>query len=90
MIVRTSLLAMALTTAGCASLANALILFPTQNPLHTDATRLMIPTRQPILAGNPLEAYYEEFGPEGEVELYILALTGNAGRAERMLPTPQS
>ena len=78
----------ALLLGGCSSLANQLLMFPSFQPILTAGARIEIEGRTPPVSGARLELFYEEFGPGGsgdpdvEPEVYILALTGNAGRAE--------
>ncbi len=63
--------------AGC-------LLYPSHHPIRTDAERFTLAGVDGPVAGRELELFYRELGPDGPVELYVLALTGNAGRAERM------
>ena len=70
---------------GCKGFTNAMLLHPTSRPIRTDATRMEFTGRCDVLAGQKVEAFYKEYGTGGaEPELYVLALTGNAGRAESM------
>jgi len=72
-------------TLGCKSFTNAMLLHPTSRPIRTDATRLEFTGQSDPIAGQTVEAFYKEYGAgAAEPELYVLALTGNAGRAESM------
>ena len=68
---------------GCSGLANRLVLFPSQQRISTLASQDTFVGRSGPVDGKTLEAYYEEYGPHiGEPDVLVLALTGNAGRAE--------
>lgn len=69
---------------GCSWLANRLILFPSRHPVSTTATRETV-RASGELDGQEIELFYQEFGDAGgSPDLYLLSLTGNAGRAEFM------
>jgi pimeloyl-ACP methyl ester carboxylesterase len=71
-----------LLPAGC---SNRLFLHPTRDPIETSAERVRIEGTRFPLRHRHIEAFYEEMGVEprsGEPDLYVLAFTGNGGRAE--------
>lgn len=78
-----AVLIMAVFASGCSALANRLILFPSNGAIGTDAARGEFTGRSGPIAGATIETYYQEYGPLKDVpDAYVLALTGNAGRAE--------
>lgn len=81
---RSSLLcSLLLLAAGC---SNRLFLHPTHDPIETSAERVRIEGSRFPLRGRHVEAFYQELGPaDGRPELYVLAFTGNGGRAEHEL-----
>ena len=75
--------ALASCLGGC---SNRLFLHPSHDPIETGATRVYIPGTRFPLRRRTVEAFYQEHGTEGaRPRLYVLAFTGNAGRAEREL-----
>ena len=70
---------------GCKSFTNSVLLHPTSRAIRTDATRMEFTGKSDAIAGQRVEAFYKEYGVgDAEPELFVLALTGNAGRAESM------
>ena len=72
---------------GCTAPAcnNRLFLHPSSDPLPTSAERVEIETTHRRLDGRPIEGFYREYGVEERPGVFVLAFTGNAGRAERLL-----
>lgn len=70
-----------ISTLGCRSIANRLLLFPSRDPVYQAWKRRVIESES-----GELELFEAEFGAMGPVEFSILSLTGNGGRAERTLP----
>ncbi|MEM7152393.1 MAG: alpha/beta hydrolase [Myxococcota bacterium] len=65
---------------------NRLFLHPSHDPVATAAERVEIGTMHRRLEGRPLEAFYREYGTQGRPPgVFVLAFTGNAGRAERLV-----
>ncbi len=70
---------------GCSTFTNRMLLHPSSHFVPTDAAREEFPARSGEFAGIQLETFYAEYGAgDSEPELFVLALTGNAGRAESM------
>lgn len=79
------LVASLLLSVGC---SNRLFLHPSRDPIETTAERVRIEGTRFPLRHRPIEAFYRELGhgpPTDEPNLYVLAFTGNGGRAEHEL-----
>ncbi|MEM7164030.1 MAG: hypothetical protein AAF581_01125 [Planctomycetota bacterium] len=71
-----------LSTTGCTGLANKFILFPSHHPIAATAERVVIAGDDEV---PPIETYHLHVGDaDAEPTAFVLAFTGNAGRAEHI------
>jgi pimeloyl-ACP methyl ester carboxylesterase len=69
-----------LMLTGCSSLANRLILYPSNDPLPATGEVLTIECDE--VPGGTVQAFYLETGASSSVDVYVVAFSGNAARAE--------
>lgn len=87
-LLRWSLLYMCVWALGsCGWLADRLLLFPSHDPIESIGARKVLNVESGPLAGRGLELFVHRLGGESAQEpaLYVVALTGNGGRAELMV-----
>ena len=73
---------------GCGWLADAVILYPRHGSMSQyGATRRSFEAKREPIEGRTLELFSRDHNAcgSGKPDLYVLSLTGNAGRAERMV-----
>jgi len=79
------LLLLVLAPLGCREFMNRALLYPSHDERPTRAVRETFTGRGEAIEGREVETFWAEYGKPGiEPELYVLGITGNAGRAESM------